>query len=165
MGIQQHRLIRTTAILRTGVLCFVSVAAMISSGCDGSNRLSEQEKANEALADTLVEYTVRGRVTQLPGGPEHPAREFMVRHEAIPEFRQSLTPGDERLGMMSMAMAFPLGEGVSVEGLSVGDPIEMMFEAVYNGENGRLKGYAVHRLTLLDPGTTLDIAESTPKLP
>jgi len=136
-------------------------------GCGDGSPDSEQSVApsSNAQADTLVEYTVRGRISQLPGGPEHPAREFMVQHEEIPEFRYSMAPGDERIGMRAMTMAFPVGEGVSLEGLGVGDPIEMMFEAAYDGESGRLKGYSVRRLTPLPPGTTLDLPGEKPRLP
>lgn len=165
MGAKRKRFLQTTTILRIGVVCFVSGSAVIISGCDGPGGAAEQSASSETPIDTLVEYTVRGRVTQLPGGPEHPAREFMVHHEAIPEFRSTMAPGDERMGMMSMTMAFPLGEGVSTESIGVGDPIEMMFESAYDGETGRLKGYTVQRLTPLDPGARLEIAGDKPQLP
>ena len=142
-----------------GVLAGV-LACTALAGCGGSSSPKPQSPRAAAPADTLVEYTVRGRVQQLPGDAEHPAREFMVRHEAIPEFRASMAPGDDRMGMRSMAMAFPLDEGVSLDGIDAGTPIEMMFEATYDGQTGRLKGYVVRRLTPLDPGTALEIVES-----
>lgn len=89
----------------------------------------------------------------------------MVRHEEIPEFRASMAPDEQRMGMRSMTMAFPLGEGVSLDGITVGAPIEMMFEATYDGATGRLRGYEVRRLSPLDPGTVLEIVESAPVLP
>ena len=164
MDITPSHSIRLTPILRIGVVCIVAGSTMTISGCGGSDSPSVRASMTRAPADTRVEYTVRGRVMQLPGGPEHPAREFMVHHEAIPEFRSSMAPGDERMGMMSMTMAFPLSEGVSLAGISVGDPIEMMFEAAYDAGSGRLMGYEVRRLTLLSPETNLDITEDKPQL-
>jgi hypothetical protein len=165
MSSNRIRSIQTATILRIGAVFFMAASPLLISACDNSAKNASTAGVSDAPADTYVEYTVRGRVTQLPGGPEHPAREFIVRHEAIPEFRNTMTPGDDRMGMMSMAMAFPLGEGVSIEGISVGDPVEMMFKTAYDGETGRLKGYTVERLTPLDPGTALEIAESKPRLP
>lgn len=148
--------------------CAIAVAVLSPAllvGCE-KNQPADQQAAEQENADTLVEYTVRGRVEQLPGGPEFPAREFMVRHEEIPEFRSSMTPGDERIGMRSMSMAFPLAEGVSLDGVEPGTLVELMFETVYDGESGRLEGYTVQRLTILDATTELQIpAAPAPRLP
>jgi len=157
----------STPIHRIGVVCIMALALSITAGCRDSADPGEPDAQVEASGDTLVEYTVRGRVTQLPGDPDHPAREFMVRHEAIPEFRPSMAPENTKMGMMSMVMAFPLGEGVSIEGISVGDPVEMMFETAYHAETGRLKGYQVRTLNPLPADTVLEIAgeKATLKLP
>jgi len=165
MGIEHQRSRCVSSILRIAAVCVVAAAALAITGCGESGGSSGQQVQNGAPADTLVEYTVRGRVTQLPGGPAHPAREFMVHHEAIPEFRSSMAPDNKHTGMMSMTMAFPLGEGVDLDGIGVGEPIEMMFEATYDGETGRLRGYVVRRLTPLDPGTTLEITGEAPHQP
>lgn len=148
----------STPIRRVGVVCFMALCLLVSPGCGGGADHSEPDAPAEASADTLVEYTVRGRVTQLPGGPEHPAREFMVRHEAIPEFRSSMAPTSTKMGMMSMEMAFPLGEGVGLDGIGVGDAIELMFETAYDAETGRLKGYHVETIRTLPADTVLEIA-------
>lgn len=155
-------------LVMIGCAVAVTTAAMLG-GCkkgQPSEQATEQAGAASANADTLVEYTVRGRVEQLPGGPEFPAREFMVRHEEIPEFRYTMAPGDDRTGMRSMAMAFPLAEGVSLDGIEPGTLVELMFETAYDGESGRLKGYTVQRMTVLDPSTELQIPGATaPRLP
>ena len=165
MGVILRNTRSRTPVRKIGVALSAALLTLALTGCGGSSGSDQQQKAEETTTDTHVEYTVRGRVTQLPGGPKHPAREFIVRHEAIPEFRPSMAPDDDRIGMMSMAMAFPLGEGVSLDGIHVGDPVEMMFEATYDGESGRLKGYEVRWLTPLDAGTSLDLAGSKPQLP
>ncbi|MCB9838306.1 MAG: copper-binding protein [Phycisphaeraceae bacterium] len=150
-------------------LCALLLSAftpLILTGCGRTTPANPQAAAPAANPDTRVEYTVRGRVTQLPGDADHPAQEFMVRHEAIPEFRASMSPDNDRMGMRSMTMAFPIAEGVSLDGIGVGTPVEMMFETTYDAETGRLKGYVVCTLSALAPDTPLELGESTtPRLP
>ncbi|RMH18177.1 MAG: hypothetical protein D6696_13685 [Acidobacteria bacterium] len=57
--------------------------------------------------------------------PEDPEGTFSVRHEAIDDFRGV---GGEIWGMDSMAMPFPLADGVSLEGIEVGDKIRFTLE-------------------------------------
>lgn len=72
-------------------------------------------------------YTVKGVVEAVPVA-DKPSTQFIVRHEEIPDFVAS----DGRLGMNKMAMPFPLGEGVSVEGLKPGDPVVLDFTVDWN---------------------------------
>jgi Cu/Ag efflux protein CusF len=83
---------------------------------------SEPEKTT-----TVHSYTVRGQVASVPVAGD-PRTEFQVRHEAIPEFKG---PGDE-VGMDTMTMPFPLRDGVSLEGIAVGDKVEVTFEVIYD---------------------------------
>ena len=72
-------------------------------------------------------YTVKGRVEQLPD-PRVPGSMFQVHHEDIPGFVRQ----DGTLGMNAMTMPFPPAPGVSLEGLSVGDEVELTFEVLWD---------------------------------
>jgi hypothetical protein len=79
--------------------------------------------------------------------------QIYVRHEAIPEYRQ--TSG--RFGMDVMTMPFPLPEqGVSLEGFSVGDPVRVRFAVTYSQDYASLRGYVVTALERLPAETELD---------
>lgn len=75
-------------------------------------------------------YTVRGQVTQLPV-EGNPANGFQVYHEAIDRFRGR---DGEVTGMDPMAMPFPLAKGVSLEGVQVGDPVELTLTVDWKAE-------------------------------
>ena len=57
------------------------------------------------------------------------------------------------LGMKSMTMAFPVGEGVSLEGIEVGDLVTFTFVTVW-GEN--YPEYRVTEITELPAETELE---------
>jgi hypothetical protein len=69
-------------------------------------------------------YTVRGKIEALPEAAK-PASEFRVYHEPIDNF---VGADGKVVGMGTMTMPFPLAKGVSLEGLSVGDIVEVTFE-------------------------------------
>ena len=100
-------------------LLLVSVAAI--AGC---SRSSEATDGPPARVDT---YTVRGLVVALPD-PDRPGSELWVRHEAIPEYRDH---EGKVIGMAEMKMPFPVADGVSLDGIHVGDKIEMTFEVTW----------------------------------
>ncbi len=66
-------------------------------------------------------YTVRARVVSLPGAS---ARNKMMtaHHEEISAWDR----GDGTKGMNAMVMPFPLGKGVTLDGIAVGDVIEIV---------------------------------------
>ena len=66
-------------------------------------------------------YTTRGIVVSLPG--EKAYEEFIVHHETIPTY-QSINGS---VGMNEMAMSFPVPDQSILEGLAVGDKIELVF--------------------------------------
>ena len=68
-------------------------------------------------------YTVKGKVAQLPD-PAVKGSMFQVAHEDIPTFVRK----DGTLGMNAMTMPFPPAAGLSLQGLAVGDEIELTFE-------------------------------------
>lgn len=69
-------------------------------------------------------YIVRGEVERLPGADD-PARGFYVHHEAIDDFKAS---DGTVLGMDAMVMQFPLRDASLLEGIAVGDKVELTYE-------------------------------------
>ncbi|HTM21057.1 MAG TPA: copper-binding protein [Kofleriaceae bacterium] len=67
---------------------------------------------------TAASYTARAKIEAIDG------RELTLRHEAIPNFVNAF--GD-KVTMDSMAMPFAAGEGVAIDGLAVGDLVEVRF--------------------------------------
>jgi Cu/Ag efflux protein CusF len=67
-------------------------------------------------------YTVRGAVENLTEAQGQPVA--LIHHEAIPDFVDGY--GEKRT-MMSMAMAFGIERGVSLDGIAVGDKVEVTF--------------------------------------
>lgn len=68
-------------------------------------------------------YTVKGKVAQLPD-PAVKGSMFQVDHEDIPTFVRK----DGTRGMNAMTMPFPPAPGLSLDGLAIGDAIELTFE-------------------------------------
>ncbi|MEZ4386653.1 MAG: copper-binding protein [Candidatus Krumholzibacteriia bacterium] len=95
-------------------ITWLTLAAILVGGCGGGGG---DGQAN------AVRYTVRGVIEKLPAvdGPDHA---IYIHHAAIPDYRNE---AGEVVGMMSMVMPFPVADGVSLDGLAVGDPVEFTF--------------------------------------
>ena len=106
--------------------------------------------ADDGLAAGNVEahdYTTRGIVTALPSS----LIDFSVQHEAIPEFKNP----DGSLGMNTMQMEFPLGEGFVLDSsIAVGDKVELTFRVEY----GNAPRYYVTQVSELPETTVLDFS-------
>lgn len=77
-----------------------------------------------AHADEAYSFKVNGVVRALPG--QGLAKdEILVKHEEIPDYRDQ---SGKVVGMMAMTMPFYLAPGVPLEGISVGDRIELRVE-------------------------------------
>lgn len=72
------------------------------------------------VAGGLRRYTVRGEVVKLPA-PGVP-RALAVRHEAIDDFADA---SGAVVGMSSMVMTFDVAPAVSLDGVGVGDKVEL----------------------------------------
>lgn len=96
---------------------------------------------------SVREYTVRGRVVQLPD-PAQPASELLIAHEAIDDF---VNRAGEEVGMDPMTMGFPLAEEVSTEGLAVNEPVELTLRVDWESE----KPVQLTRLRELPPDTQI----------
>lgn len=82
----------------------------------------------EGLPPADQTYTVRGEVDGLPG----PKSFLSVHHEAVPGFVAS---DGAKSGMREMIMDFPdLAKGVSLVGLEIGDPVEMVWEVRWKSD-------------------------------
>lgn len=123
-------------------------APLLVAGCGGS------EPAATAPAGEVVRYTTRGQIVALPS-PDSPAAELQIRHEPVPDFRS----GGKVVGMRSMTMPFPIGEGVSLDGLEAGDKVEMTFETVYSPDTGMVESFRIVALVELPAETELVFEE------
>lgn len=99
-------------------------------------------------------YEVRGQVTALPD-PSDPLSNLRLRHEAVADF---VGMDGEVVGMESMNMPFPVAEGLSLEGLEVGDPVTFTLEVDWDGD----PAYRVTRIERLPEGTELDWGAARP---
>lgn len=111
-----------------------------------------EEPAQVIVDETHVgwgEYYSRAEVVALPvdGGG------ITLRHEAIPTF---LSIKGEMVGMQPMQMPFPLGEGVSIEGIEVGDKVEFTFEVDWD------PGFFIVSISALPEETELDFSKKDP---
>jgi hypothetical protein len=136
------------SLFRIATLALSMLVPLATTGCKPS-------KPPEA-ATTIVKhtYTVRGEVQQLPD-PADARKEFMVRHEEIPEFKGP----QGQLGMKAMVMPFPLGEGFKADGLSMGQKITLTFTVEFDTATDRPKRYYADSWTPLDPATALDFSD------
>lgn len=127
------------------------LAALVASGCrpEGSAEAPEAEPA----AEPDQTYTVRGEVLAVPEARAE--RQLRVRHEAIPDF---VGFDGEVVGMASMAMPFPLEQGVSLDGVEAGDAVELTFEVRWDGS----PPLRIVALRPLPPGTELDFETAVP---
>jgi Cu/Ag efflux protein CusF len=76
-------------------------------------------------AEQVYSFTVKGVVKRLPQGQANGQRELLVKHEEIPEYRDR---SGKVVGMMAMTMPFYLSQTLSLEGVAVGDAVELTVE-------------------------------------
>jgi Cu/Ag efflux protein CusF len=117
------------------------VFAMVSTGCS-------REPAAPVRGAPDHTYSVRGLVEMIPA-KDKPTAEFVVHHEPIPEF---VNPNGTK-GMPAMSMPFPLAKGVSIEGVKVGDAVELTFNL---WTTPGVRGFEVTQVRTLPAGTTLN---------
>jgi len=77
-------------------------------------------RTNSSATPAGLTHVVRGKIEGLPVAGK-PGAQFYVHHEAIPGWARP----DGTKGMNAMVMAFPLATGVALDGLAVGDIIEL----------------------------------------
>ena len=78
---------------------------------------------------------ILGEISALPGSL--PGEDMKIRHEHIPDFKSETgevhVAADGVTGMKSMTMPFPLSEGLSLDGFSVGDKVRFSFRVNWGG--------------------------------
>lgn len=141
-----------SATPRRALASLLCVAPLWLVACSSEAETSDVDESQirDEFAQTVwqtAEYTVRGEVVALPAGDD----DLMVRHEAIPEFRSGAT-----MGMDVMVMPFPLGEGVSLDGVTPGDKLSVTFSVDYE-EGWSPIGYRVVGYEELPMETELDL--------
>ncbi|RLB51875.1 MAG: hypothetical protein DRJ42_16065 [Deltaproteobacteria bacterium] len=126
------------------IVCILTAAGALTalSGCEETSRAGSTPTAVTAPADAT--YTVRGRIADVIGD------DVSIQHEEIADFKNR---DGETVGMMTMTMAFHRPEGVSMDGISVGDAVEFTFEMRWEGDH-RL---TVASLSKLPEGTELEL--------
>ncbi|HEX7183469.1 MAG TPA: copper-binding protein [Thermoanaerobaculia bacterium] len=99
-------------------------------------------------------YTVRGQVTQLPD-PANPGSGIYISHEAIDDY---VGRSGEVEGMDSMNMPFPVGAGVSLEGIQPADVVEFDLHVDWESE----RPVEITRIRELPASTKLDFRAAEP---
>lgn len=134
------------SLLGLAAACVCAIVATGPVGC-AKKPAEDPDKAAEA-AVRRHRYTVRGQIISLPT----PQQDLVVRHEAMPHF----VGENGVMGMDTMSMGFPTIEGMALEGLKPGDPVEMDFEVDFDIKTGKLTGYRATAVRPLSPDTVLD---------
>ncbi len=103
------------------------------------------------LAQAEQTYVCRARVVMLPAkGP--PPVYLTLHHEEIPDL---VDRTGAVVGMKEMTMPFPnLADGLSLEGINIGDAIEFTLEVRWRNDPRTL----ITRIVPLAPGTALNFA-------
>lgn len=79
----------------------------------------------------IYRYEVKGKIVSLP--KENGKPEIRIKHEAIKDY---VDFSGTKVGMAAMTMSFPLAEGVSLQGLAVGDNVQFVFESWWKPSPG-----------------------------
>jgi Cu/Ag efflux protein CusF len=150
----RRRCVRAIAAPFAALALSLSVAAL--AGC--SEREEPEAQSAPAAPDAsetirVDQYVVRGEVVRLPD-PSNPAAEFMVRHEAIPHYRSS----GSKQGMNTMTMPFPVAAELSLEGIAIGDKVELTFEVRFDTEKDSPVSYEATEVVKLPAETELDFS-------
>jgi Cu/Ag efflux protein CusF len=107
-----------------------------------------EERGSSAEEGSVVHhYTARGRIRALP---ENEGGKVAIRHEPIPSFRDR---NGKEVGMDAMTMPFPPAEGLSLEGLSVGDPVRFRFRVQWAPQ----PSYRLLQVKKLEPPVELEL--------
>jgi hypothetical protein len=129
------------------VVAALATAAILPFTLPACSRQPQQAAAPESPPEQV--YTLRGRITSLPVQGQ-PLTNLSIMHEALPSF---VNKDGKVVGMPVMDMPFSPAPGVSLEGLSVGDPVEFTFEMRWHGQPRS----QLTRIAKLPPDTALDL--------
>jgi hypothetical protein len=132
------------------------VLALIAIACGGGAADDPGDPGSAATAPGAQadRYAVRGEVVSLPASPDS-GTGFYVRHEAIDDFKDA---DGNVVGMDAMTMQFPLSDPSLLEGVAVGDKVELVYLVDWHG--GTMQD--VGAVTLLSPDVELEFREARP---
>ena len=105
----------------------------------------------DSAPDYEYTYTVRAIVLSLPG--DRVTQEFIVHHETIPDYRSI----NGSIGMNEMAMPIPVPDRSVLEGIAVGDKIELTFGERFEPDHKM----GVTAIKKLPPDTKLNLSQTT----
>lgn len=111
---------------RVGILVVLSICVVVGAAI---GVLALRKPPAETQPVERTPYTVDGVIHALPDVHG----EMWIVHEAIPEFKDGT---GKIVGMGAMNMGFHLADGVSLEGLEVGDPVTFTFDVWWEPETG-----------------------------
>lgn len=140
-------------ISRIGIYATAAVlaAVVLLMGC-GQSGLQQAAPAGPSQS-----YTLRGRVVGVPSAAR-PFDDLEIHHEAIPDYAnrdgEVYVSSKGVRGMSSMVMGFPVAQGVSLEGIAPGDPVEFTFVVTW-GED--YPSYEVTKIAKLPSDTELQL--------
>lgn len=110
---------------------------------------------SKATSDTARVYTLRGQVIELPD-PANPATGLTLNHEAIDGF---VDRSGETVGMDPMSMPFPIARDLSLDGIQVGDVVEVKLAVDWEAD----REVEITEVRELPAGTKLVFRAADPK--
>ncbi|MEM9293066.1 MAG: copper-binding protein [Acidobacteriota bacterium] len=116
---------RWRSLIFRGLLSLALLPLLLAPGCADSS--SSHGAAGD---DDVQRYEVRGEVRQVPD-EENPASELMIHHEAIDDF---VNWQGEVSGMDSMTMPFPVSDDEQLEGIEIGDKVQIQLEVDWDSD-------------------------------
>ncbi len=133
---------RWSFLLLIGLLINAAALSLLATGCSGKDSGGRV-------------YTLRGQVIELPD-PANPATGLTLNHEAIDGF---VDRSGEMVGMDPMSMPFPVADGLPLDGIQVGDVVEVKLAVDWEGD----PEVAITEVRELPAGTKLVFREADPK--
>lgn len=142
------------AIALAGASLFSLCALTLGLGCsDRSQPDADASPTGVVRQDNYQD--ILGVVATVPVAGK-PGSEFKIHHEHIPGFKSKdgvvFVAADGVPGMKSMVMAFPLGPGISLDGIEAGDKVRFSFEVNWGGS----PPWRVTALEEIDADTVID---------
>lgn len=97
-------------------------------------------------------YTTRGIIVTLPGDKAY--EEFIIHHETIPDYISI----NGSVGMNEMAMPIPVPDRSLLEGINVGDKVELTFGERFEPDHAM----GVTAIKKLPADTELNLSSTSP---
>jgi len=163
----------TNSVVQSRLLTLAMISALPALslfGCKDSSAPSG-ESPSQDTAQTLdgasaaadegwdVYHGVLGELTSLPIAND-PSSELMIHHTQIPEFKSA--DGTVHVnskgisGMPAMNMPYPLAQGISIDGLAIGDKVKFDFQVNWAKSGGVV--FEITKIEKIDLETEINFA-------